>query len=428
MFETTLRYNSLNNKHAVEGELSRFDSLAIDAKMLAYSKKALPQFINNLRTERSVEYYIDPIVSDFRAGDDFRFADGTLRGWYDAYVEALGDPMKSVLLNQNNANPRNLDEKTIQEISRSVVLFQEEFVADQVQEEAGKYDEVDTEGIGPKAVVPWHHRINEVEDLGPNHTILETAVEESTIPVKACIHTTKTYIRDQTNPTSLAEFLLEYDVDECFILIEELGKHETVQSTFANAIDLVYDLSQAGLRPHFYYGDYFSNLLAYFGLGGTTYGVMYGEEYRETLEYTGQGGMSMRYYVDQIKDFLKVPAAVELMQRTGTDLCECDVCQRQFDDWIDVIALQESDDNLMNPIQKHYVECRWRHARQVEEKSFDEVVDQLESDYEEYILPYSSSNQISPSKSFDYLPRWINAVKDRSELESDTSKEAIQTV
>jgi len=416
MFETTLRYNSLNNKHAVEGEYPRYDSLIIDGKMLAYSKKALPQFIHNLSQERSLDYYIEPIISDFRAGEDFRYSDGTIRGWYDNYVGELGDPLKQTLLEHDNVDPRHLDEETIREISRSVVLYQENFVPTQLEEETGKYEDVDPEKVTPKAVIPWHHRINEEADLGPNRTILDTAAAEAMIPLKPCIHTTKSYIRDSSHRTSLVELVQTYDVNECFLLVEELGKHDTFESTYKDVIDLVYDLSQAGIEPHFYYGDYFSNLLSYFGLGGTTYGVMYGEEYSETTEYSDQSGMLLRYYVDQIKDFLKVPAAVELMKGTDTEMCDCDVCQRNFDDWNDIIALQESDKSLMNHLQKHYVQRRWRHARNVEEKSFSDAVSDLRADHQEYVLAYASARQISPNKDFEYLPRWIHAVEERSEL------------
>lgn len=416
MFETTLRYNSPNNKHAVEGELARFDSVMIDGKMLAHSSKAIPQLIYRLRNERSIEYYVEPILSQFRKGNNFRYADGTLKSWHEKYVQEIGDPLKEHLRSETNADPRRMEEDKIRDITLSSLLFQEEFIKNQVEEESGKYEEVDTEDLLPKAVIPWHHRINEAEDLAPNRTILETAVEESVVPVKPCIHTTKEFIRDTGNRTALAELTTAYDLDECFLLVEELGKHSTFESTYKNVIDLVYDLSEAGVEPHFFYGDYFSNMLSYFGLGGTTYGVMYGEEYSESTERTKQSGMLNRYYVDQIKDFLKVPAAVEFMQRIDADMCECDVCQRSFEDWQDIIRHQESDEALMNHLQKHYVECRWRHARQVEEDSFTDAVEKLQANFEDYIEDYSRARQISPNKDFEYMPRWINVLEDRAQL------------
>lgn len=420
MFETTLRYNSLNNKHAIEGELPRFDSVIIDAKMLAHSRKAIPRFIQQLCDERSLQYYVDPIMSDFRAGSNFRFSDGTVRGWYDAYVTTLGNPLERILTEQKNADPRTLRERDVQAIARSMVHFQETFVARALNEESGDTENVRVQDVSPKAVVPWHHRIHEIADIAPNRTILEASVEEATIPVKPCLHTTKSFIRSAKHRAELVRFTKSFNGQELFLLVEELGKHETDERTYKAVIDLVYDLSEVGIRPHFYYGDFFSNLLAYFGLCGTTYGVMYGEEYRENLEYRETGGMLNRYYIEKIKDFLKVPAAVELMTRTGTDVCECEVCQRHFSEWGDVIRRQESDDNLMNILQKHYVEKRWEHARMVEERSFSEVLDELETNYQQYVSPYANAHQISPNKAFDYLPRWIHAASDRKALATKT--------
>lgn len=59
----------------------------------------------------------------------------------------------------------------------------------------------------------------------------------------------------------------------------------------------------------------------------------------------------------------------------------------------------------MNHLQKHYVERRWRHVRQVAGESFDAVVSEPESDRQEYVIPYPSARQISPKKDFQYLPR-----------------------
>ena len=104
------------------------------------------------------------------------------------------------------------------------------------------------------------------------------------------------------------------------------------------------------------------------------------------------------------------------MQRIDADMCECDVCQRSFEDWQDIIRHQESDEALMNHLQKHYVECRWRHARQVEEDSFTDAVEKLQANFEDYIEDYSRARQISPNKDFEYMPRWINVLEDRAEL------------
>jgi hypothetical protein len=425
MFETTLRYNGSSNKHAVEVENPLFDSVMISGKMLAYSKNALPESIRQLRTEQNVDYYIEPFLSDFRVGNDFRDQDGTLAGWHQRYVEEHGNPLEDHLDSNSNANPRRMEESKIRDMVRSSVLFQEEFVPNRVEEQTGKYEDVDTSGLRPKAVIPWHHRITDERDLGPNRTIIETAVEESTIAVKPCIHTTKSYISDATHRKGLVELASAFDTQECFLLVEGLDKQDTYEDAYRNVIDLVYDISETGVDPHFFYGDFFSNLLSYFGLTGTTYGVMYGEDYSESTERTSQEGMLVRYYVDQIKNFLKVPAAVQFLQYIDAEMCDCDVCQRHFENWQDIADHHNSDEALMNHVQKHYVECRWNHARYVESTSFDDALEELRSDFNEYVKPHARARQISPDKDLEYLRRWASVLESREELAEDPQFESV---
>jgi len=37
------------------------------------------------------------------------------------------------------------------------------------------------------------------------------------------------------------------------------------------------------------------------------------------------------------------------MKRTDSEMCDCDICQRHYDTWDDLIALQESDETLHEP-------------------------------------------------------------------------------
>lgn len=428
MFETTLRYKNLNNRHAVETHPEFYDSILIQAHLLAHSEKALPKLLYDLADDHSLDYYIDPMISDFRAGDNFRNSEGHLRTWHHKYVQALGDPLDRVLSSKGNVDASRLSENDVRGIARSVIQFQENFVQQRVEDDTGKYVDVDARSLQPKAVTPWRHKIQRTEDINVNRTILTHSEDEATIALKPCVYVTKGFIRDTTNRSSVIKMLNEFDVSEAFVLIEGLKKYETSESEYCNVIDFVYDFYKSGIRPHFYYGDFFSNLLAYFGLGGTAYGTLYGEEFEERLESTSGGGMQPRYYVDQIKDFLKVPAAVDLMKRTNSPVCDCLFCDRQFDTWDDLLELRQSDDrNALNPLQKHYIAMRWRHARLVEKSDLDKVLEKVSENFEDFVLAYHDSPQISPTKNSDYLPKWINAIKSRKELSVDRV-EALQYV
>ncbi len=413
MFETTLRYKNLNNKDSVETQTQHYDSLLIQAHMLAYGSKQIPLNISNLVEEHGVEYYIDPMISDFRVGNDFR-SNGGLRGWHSKYVDVLGDPLQRILKENANVNARHVSDSDLRKISQSVVQFQEDFIPTQVEEEAGRYDSVNTESLQPKAVIPWSHKIQNKRDIQANRDIIEYSQEQAENSLKPCLFVTPGFIQRPGNRAELIKLLSNFDVSQCFLWIEGLDKHETLESVYKNAVDLVYDLSESRIDPHFYYGDHFSNLLSYFGLSGTAYGTLYSEERSEQREKAGEGGVQQRFYVEPLRDFLKVTAAVDLMVDTTTPMCGCKYCSRHFDSWNELLLRLQSDDDddvLLPILQKHAVAMKWRNARYVEEHDIDEAIENLEDTFKKYVSAYRNSPLISPRKSPNYLASWKHVLE-----------------
>lgn len=425
MFETTLRYKNLNDRNIIEGLPEYYDSVLIQAHLLAYSKKAVPQLVRDMAEERSFDYYIDPMIADFRIGTNFRNADGNIRGWHKKYVNELGDPLQSILNDHSNANARELQVEDVKGVAESVVRYQEDFVYERLKQEIGKYEELDLnrQDVQPKAVTPWVHKIEKVEDVQVCREILSYSKSESTIPLKPCIYTTTQFVSDTTNRSNLIDLLGEFDISSTFVVLEELNKYDTTENEYKQVIDFVYDLYKSGVEPHFYYGDFFSNLLAYFGLGGTAFATLYDEEFKEKLEHSGGGGLPSRHYTNGIKDFLKVDAAVDLMVRTDTEMCDCDFCSPRFETWNDLTEREQDTNKTLKPIlKKHRVALRWQHARLVEENSLDEIIAKLRNDFDKFIEPYKQSPQISPNKNLQYLPRWIHAIEDRKKLAAERVK------
>lgn len=215
-----------------------------------------------------------------------------------------------------------------------------------------------------------------------------------------------------SHPTDLVELLRSHDINQCFIWIENLDKQETGQPDYERVASLVMALDKAGISPHFYYGDYFATLLSHLGLSGTTYGSMYGEEASERRKRRPGDGVAHRYYVGGVKDFLKIPAAVDLQRTVGAEMCSCDVCSRQFETWSDLADRdQDDDENIQALLKKHHIQTRWKQIQEVESQSLSETLERIDSDYRNYITPFSKSNQIANTKTLNYLPRWKNAIE-----------------
>ncbi|WP_424016228.1 hypothetical protein ACOZ4N_00225 (plasmid) [Halorientalis pallida] len=413
MFEATLRYNSPSDKDTIASSTEYLDSLVIPARMLTANRKALPSNLQNYADEAGVSYYLNPTLSDFRVGDNFRDEKGNIRSWHLKYIEAIGDPLEKLLQNNSNVSAAHLPPEQIESLTAASVEFQENFVIDQLTEERDRYDPIeDVESYAPEAVIPWYHKISQESDLQTNDTILSAAVDASDLPLKPCLFVTPSFIAQETNPEALADLLLKHDLSECFVWIEDLDKHETAESHYTHAAELIVELAEAGIAPHFFYGDYFAMMLSHLGLSGTTYGTMYGEEGGERRERTSGSGVATRYYLDGVKDFLKPVAAVDVQQRVDAEMCPCDVCSRQFDDWSDLAELaNDPEQNVQAPMKKHHVRVRWHQIRTVESQLLDETLSELERDHSKYASAFGRSNQVGQKKKLDYLLRWKHAIE-----------------
>lgn len=412
MFEATLRYNSNRDKQTIEGTEECLDSLLVPGKMVAANEKAIPAGLKKYQEESGVKYYIEPTVIDFRVGSNFRDENG-IRSWHWAYVEAVGPALEEPLTERTHVDASDLERETVESITAADIEFQETFVPEKVEEYAGKYETIDEpDTYQPAAVIPWFHKVRSHDDLAVNEVILDAADDAATMSLKPCLFTTKGFIRVLEQREALVDLLRNRTVDECFLWVEALGKHDTRESDYVAVAELVSALAEAGVTPHFYYGDYFATLLSHVGAGGTTYGVMYGEEAVEQQERKEGGGILSRYYVPQVKDFIQIPATVDIQQRVGAEMCECDVCQRQFDTWQDLAERQESDENIQTPIEKHHLRVRWRQIRAIEEGSIDSSLEALDEAYSKYTPAFAASNQVSGTKALDYLPRWRSAVEE----------------
>lgn len=413
MFEATLRYNSNSDKHPVATSGKSLDSLLIPGKMLAANSKALPTNLRNWYDDYNITYYIQPTLSDFRVGNNFRDSTGGVRTWHWDYAKEIDPLLEELLRKQNNVDASELSEDELRQLTKSSVKFQESFVPDQLEAETGKYESISNpKEYSPKAVIPWFQQIRDGRDLKVNQDLLDVVTDVAELPLKPCLFLKKEALHSDSLPDQLTDLLTSRDIDQCFLWIENLDKQETGQPDYERIASLVVALEDTGISSHFYYGDYFATLLSHLGLTGTTYGTMYGEEASERRERRRGDGVAHRYYVDAVKDFLTIPAAVDLQETVGADMCSCDVCSRQFETWGDLAdRYQNDDENIQTLLKKHHIQVRWKQIQQVESESLSETLARLDADYSECITSFSQSNQISNAKTLDYLPRWKNTLE-----------------
>ncbi|MFC7070627.1 hypothetical protein ACFQL9_13315 [Halobaculum lipolyticum] len=417
MFEATFRYNSNKDKQTIEGSEEYVDSLIVPGRMVIANQKALPQRLRSFNETAGVEYYLQPSVTDFRVGTDFR-EDGEIRPWHWQYVDTIGPALEEPLAKHDHVDASELPAETVDPIIKADIEYQETIVPKRIEDNAGRYETVNGDDYQPKAVIPWFHKIRSRSDLDTYASMLDTAIDTAQLRIKPVIFTTKGFIRRESHRGALATLVDRDSFQDCFLWVEDLDKHGTNQSDYDHVTDLVQRLTAVDTPPHFYYGDHFATLLGHLGATGTTYGAMYGEDAVEKTEQRGGGGMMPRYYVSEVKDFLQISATVDIQQRVGADMCECDVCQRQFDDWFAVGERydgDDDDDNIQTPLQKHHLRVRWRQIRESEDEELDESLERIDEAYSRYAAAFLDSNQVSNTKALDYLPMWKAAIESASE-------------
>lgn len=418
MFETILRYSNNSDKPALRSNFNKLDAVIFDAKLVAYQPQGVCARIREIDQDTNLKYYVDPNLGDLREGNNF-FNDGDpdegLRESYLRYIDQLGNPLKRIFQDNYRLQPNHMWEQDIRSIARDTVRFQQEFIPNCVAgRNLGQSPLID-EGFNsrPDAVLPWYHKIQSREDIDVNKVIIEASKIESDLPLRPVVHFERQELMSPFR-SDLLQYIQWLDSRSVFIIIERLSKHETSTEEYQTVIDFVNRVAQQGTDPYFLYGDFFANLLSFFGLKGTAYGSMYGEHFEEKTTYSDSNGMSNRFYTTRIRDFLTPQAATDVLQEANEPFCNCDVCSRSFDGWSDFLETADSDkdeDAIQSEMKSHYLKQRWELTRQVEEMELEEVLVILEEDLEMMWGPFYKSAQTGKDASIEYLDRWLTAVK-----------------
>lgn len=412
MFENSIHYLSFADRNILEQAVDDYDSIIVNAQVVAGGQGQVPVFIQQLIEDNDIEYYINPQIPEFRVGDNFRKSSGNLRQYTQKLVEVHGNPIEHHLSNNSNLKYSGLADSEIQSVCEAVIDFQQDFVYVKVNEATGKYETPETH-LRPKAVIPWYIKIDEHEDIARNKDIIERSLVYSQEPVKPCLFFTKRFLRDATNRTGMAAMLEELDIENAFVWPEDFDKSEVTTSQYLHLIDLVEKLSDRGISPHMMYANYFGHLLGYFGMSGVGFGKFYLESKYEKTENTGGGGGNKRYYFDPVKCFLNISDVHDLANSADADCCGCSVCSQQMDDWDDIFKIA----NEAVDLQHNFVSVRDKHRQAILTENLQIQLEKLEEATSEF---KSRLEEKETTKNAYHLKKWQTAIEHHVEEELDT--------
>lgn len=338
--------------------------------------------MNNQVDDEELGYYVDPVLPRYRKGAGFREDNGSLSPWHKALINKYGEPFSTVLDENRNLEIRHLTEEEVQTVIHKQCDLQMNAISNAGENKIRRYLDREMDLL-PEAIVPWYVKIRRLEHLENNRSIIEIATEYAEHNVKPCIFVTKSFIAEEDNRGKIVKMLNSLNVSDMFLWVDGMDKRETDPMTYASAADLVRKLSQEKISPHFFYGNYFSHLLAFLGNEGTTFGVAYQESKKEkTKNNTNQGGGdgTNRIYFQPVEEFLNFQQADEFGSEFDEDVCQCPVCQRDIGSWGDIYKF---DSNYTSQ-RRHYIWTRYNHREQIHENSLEELLNELESSYVRY--------------------------------------------
>lgn len=408
-FETTLRYTGYGDRSQVEQPEQFYDSLTIPSHMLVHAEKAVSSLLYKLYEEHGgIDFYIDPELSTFSAGKNFRNEGGRLKEWHASYTDRHGSPVRENLEDSGNLRIEELTQNELEELVQNSIDIQLNTVSEQISSEIGRYEDINVEeNFTPAAVIPPYLLIDDEEKLSVQKDIIEIAENESDVPLKPCFYIDLEILTDADIKSDIKEIIIEKDHDEVFLWIDDLDKNEVTVGQYQRVIEFVSLLSDHS-NPHFMYGDFFSFLLSYYGLVGTSYGTFHSDYKKEKMKNI-EGGYLKRYYIPQLREFYKVVAAEEILSENNTALCDCQACTERVNSWSDLIELGSDYDFLKN----HHLHIRQEEKKLVGEQSLDSVLEELESVVEEYTPIMKKSVHTSPKRiKLGYLKKWVRACRE----------------
>jgi len=404
MFENSVHYLTFNERGAIESTADEYDSIILPSHLIIGGAKKIPTLLNRLRDDYGTEFYINPAITQLRAGTN-QLGDNNqeLSEWFRKLVDEHSEVVEDQMHSGFDLKYNDLTHVEVQEICNSVVDLQENFVLNAAREVSGKYETV-PDDLGPKCVIPWYKKITSPEDIPINRELIELSQKYASRPCKPCFFLTSEIISDRTNIDSIVEVLEKTRVDEIFLWIEDFGKDETTIREYRDAIELVHKISQNGVNPHFLYGTYFANLLGYFGLRGIGFGVFHSESKSEKLESTGGSGDNLnRYYFNPVKDFLNVTDVDSLTDTVDTPLCQCTACERELDTWDELFRV--GDD--WNFLREHFISTKRKHKEDIQNRTLQKSLETLKDAEDAYL---DSLNQTQSTKTAHHLKKWRKSV------------------
>lgn len=330
------RLPSISFKTYLEENTEYYDSVVINANILAYRKKSVTRFL----TKTQKPYIVDPVTYKFNLNRYELLKDGKIQKSIVELSKEYGTTIKDKILSQSaplDYNDFEQNPDLIDEIVRNVLDFQKslEGKPSPVQKYRKMLGEEEEENVQPPIflVAPYFF----ILDQNSYWYDVSKKLAEASLKYKGNFDVYATILapKDVLYDTSFLDSVInDYkSLDGYLIWIDNFREDDDRFGTSYELIryrNFIETLSRQTNKPiYVMYGSYFSALMAKYGLTGFCTGARYGEskKYNYATEEIG----TVRFYLPLLKKKIPGDDASRFLQLHPTEICGCDLCVKRLE-------------------------------------------------------------------------------------------------
>jgi len=414
------RLPAINYKTYLEENAEYYDSIVINANILAYRKKSVTNFLTKTRKS----YIIDPVTYKFNLRKYELMRDGKIQMSIEELSKEYGQTIKDKISKSEplDYNDFQRDPNLIDEIAKNVLSFQRslEGKPSPGQKYRQMLGEEEGENVQPPIflIAPYFFVSNQNDfwyDVSRKLALTSLKYKEN-----FDLYATILAPRDVLYDTSFLDSIIsDYrSLDGYLVWIDNFREDDERFKTNYELIryrNFIETLSkQTGKPVYVMYGGYFSALMKKYGVVGFFSGVRYGEskKYNYAIEKIGK----VRFYLPLFKKKLPEDDAFRFLQLHPTEICNCDFCVKriadirsQFPSLSDRELVRKFFEN-MEPRFKvsHFMASRYAEARDIQTHTTSELKLMLKNDIQKIdsFKPQLVRERLVRALNYNHLDKW----------------------
>jgi hypothetical protein len=430
-----------------------YDAVVINANMIAFSPKAIANFIVKKTTNKS--FFIDPITHAFQHNQSFISKDDKIKKSISNLIEAYGDELENKVCTRSGKDFftkkrlqfTDIDDDFIKSFTMHVLEFQKNVSQEKKADEYRDYIEfangedptleLETR-FEPEFLVAPYFYIDDIHWLEKNIKMIEEAknIEEGK-SIYAQIVIDKKFIEkaavgEDEDLRVIIEAYNQCRADGYLIWIDDYSEHHEISANLIEYGKLLKGIKNGSSKKIFsLYGSFFSTMLSHSDLQVLD-GVCHGLEYGETRAVVPVGGgiPTAKFYFYPLHKRIEEAEMFNFLTTDKVDnylddVCDCNVCRSVFEneDFIKVFnenfgnteetrikmrsggfitrhypSTKTKDNSL-----RHYLLMKLREFKEVDEVPLSDILNQLMKDHKKYSEYFNSGDT-------RHLAEWHKAI------------------